>query len=67
MKVDTNPMIQMKTPTIEMSIERKAKGSPKRNPKGLHSQLSSQHIAAAAAASSGFSCSVFVFVDCCIF
>lgn len=44
-KAETNPTIQMKTPTIERRRERKAKGSPKRNPKGLHWQLSSQHIA----------------------
>ena len=38
----TDPTIQMTTPMMEMRRERKAKGRPNRNPKGLQSP--SQHI-----------------------
>lgn len=42
---DTNPTIQMITPTRDRRREISAKGSPKRNPRGWHSP-SPQHMAA---------------------
>ena len=44
---ETDPTIQMMTPTMERMRERKAKGRPRRNPKGRHSQSSPQHMASA--------------------
>ncbi|KAM1154230.1 hypothetical protein ACFX15_035949 [Malus domestica] len=42
MQVNANPTIQMTTPMTERMRATKAKGRPRRNPSGLHSQSSPQ-------------------------